>query len=231
MSNRIHPTAVLGPGVELGERNVIGPYAVLCGPCRIGDDNWIGPHTAIGTPAEHRDGPHPGWDDEPVGDGVEIGSRNRVREFVSVHQGTHRATRIGDDCYLLARSHAGHDVRVDDHVTLSCGVQLGGHTHVWSHANLGLGALVHQRGRIGPGAMVGLGAAVRGEVPPFTVSVGNPARTVGINEVGLRKLGCTDEAFEMLRTTVTGRLGVSDMDGVPAEVVALLKLWTDRERA
>ncbi|HEX5405716.1 MAG TPA: UDP-N-acetylglucosamine acyltransferase [Pseudonocardiaceae bacterium] len=221
MSNRIHPTAVVGAGVELGDRNVIGPFSVVIGPCRIGDDNWIGPHVTIGTPAEHRDGPHPvGWDDELAGAGVWVGDRNRIREYVTVHQGTEHETRIGDDCYLLSRSHAGHDVRVDDDVTLACSVQLGGHSRVWSHATLGLGALVHQRCAIGPGAMVGMGAAVRGEVAPFTVSVGSPARTVAMNEVGLRRLGCP---------VVTGPAELSDVD-LPDDVAALLKLWKDREK-
>ncbi len=49
MPNRIHPTAVLGPGVELGSGNVVGLYAVVLGPCRIGDDDWIGPHVVPGT--------------------------------------------------------------------------------------------------------------------------------------------------------------------------------------
>lgn len=222
MANRIHPSAVLGDGVELGDGNVIGPFSVLLGPCRIGDDNWIGPHVTIGTPAEHRDGPHPAaWDGEQAGEGVHIGSRNRIREYVSIHQGTRNVTRIGDDCYLLARSHAGHDVRLDDDVTLACSVQLGGHTRVWSHATLGMGALVHQFGVIGPGAMIGMGAAVRGEVPAFTVSVGNPARVTGMNAVGLRKLGCTEDAID-------ARLSRVDL---PSNVAALLKLWTDREKS
>ena len=63
VANRIHPTAVLGEGVELGEDNVIGPFAVIAGPVRIGDGNWIGPHVTIGTPGEDRHRPHPAaWD-------------------------------------------------------------------------------------------------------------------------------------------------------------------------
>jgi UDP-N-acetylglucosamine acyltransferase len=228
MANRIHPTAVIGVGVELGADNVIGPFSVLVGPSLIGDGNWIGPHVTIGTPAEHRDEPHPvGWDGEQAGHGVHIGHRNRIREYVSIHQGTASPTRVGDDCYLLARCHVGHDCRVDDDVTLACAAQLGGHTHVWAHATVGLGALVHQRGRIGPGAMVGMGAAVRTEVPPFTVAVGSPARTSGMNEVGLRRLGCDVAA---LTSVVTGRAELSDVD-VPDDVAALLKLWNDRSIA
>lgn len=219
MANRIHPTAIVGTGVELGDGNVIGPFTVLVGPCRIGDDNWIGPHVTIGTPAEHRDEPHPiGWDDEQLGAGVDIGSRNRIREYVAIHQGTRRATRIGDDCYLLAGSHAAHDVVVDDNVTIACAAQLGGHTHVWAYATLGMGALVHQHGRIGPGAMIGMGAAVLGEVPAFAVGVGVPVRITGLNAVGLRRLGCTSAAID-------ARLSGVD---IPARVAELLKLWADR---
>ena len=227
MGNRIHPSAIVGPGVELGADNVIGPFTVLVGPCRIGDGNWIGPHVTIGTPAEHRSEPHPvAWEGELVGQGVHIGHRNRIREYVSIHQGTRHATRIGDDCYLLARSHVGHDCRVADDVTIACAAQLGGHTDVWSHVTIGMGALVHQHGRIGPGAMVGMGAVVRTEVPPFTVFVG--ARVAGLNEVGLRRLGCADPAA--LAGVVTGRAQPSDVD-LPDAVAGLLKRWTDRSTA
>jgi UDP-N-acetylglucosamine acyltransferase len=231
MGNRIHPTAVVGAGVELGDGNVIGPFTVLVGPCRIGDDNWIGPHVTIGTPAEHRDEPHPaGWAGEQAGHGVHIGHRNRIREYVSVHQGTRRATRVGDDCYLLARSHVGHDCLVDDGVTIACAAQLGGHTHVWPHATIGMGALVHQHGSVGPGAMLGMGAAVRSEVPPFAVTVGSPARVSGLNEVGLRRLGCDPAAVAALAPVVAGRTEPSLVD-LPDTVAALLKRWTDRSTA
>jgi UDP-N-acetylglucosamine acyltransferase len=229
VSNRIHPTAVIGAGVDIGHGNVIGPYSVLLGPCRIGDGNWIGPHVTIGTPAEHLDGPHPvGWEDEQAGHGVEIGDRNRVREHVSIHQGIDGATTVGDYCYLQARSHLGHDSHVADDVTLACSVQLGAYTHVWSHVSIGLGALVQQFGVIGPGAMIGMGAAVCSEVPPFTVSFGNPARTVGVHEAGLRRLGCTDEMIAALAPVIAAGITPSDVD-VPVDVAGLLKLWADRD--
>jgi len=227
MANRIHPTAIIGAGVELGADNVVGPYTVIVGPCRIGDRNWIGPHVTIGTPAEDRAGPHPaGWEDEQAGHGVWIGDGNRVREYVSVHQGTRRPSRIGDGCYLLARSHVGHDGLLDDEVTLASGVQLGGHTHVWSHANIGMNTAVHQHGRIGPGAMIGMGSAIRHEVAPFTVAVGNPARVVGVNEVGLRRRGCDEETIAALAPFVKGKGELPA--NLPAELAILLKRWVER---
>ncbi|WP_436775639.1 hypothetical protein [Yinghuangia sp. YIM S09857] len=226
MGNRIHPTAVIGPGVEIGDDNVIGPYCVILGPCVIGDGNWIAPHVSIGSPAEWRGGPHPvAWDDELDGHGVEIGDRNFIREFVTVHQGTKRTTRIGDDCYLLVRSHVGHDVTLGDNVTLSCAVQLGGHTSVGAYANIGMGATVHQFGRIGPGAMVGMGASVRREVPPFSITVGNPARTTGVNEVGLSRMHVDGEAAATMGEYVRGRTPVPD--GLPDALAKLLRDWED----
>ncbi|MGH3468883.1 MAG: UDP-N-acetylglucosamine acyltransferase, partial [Thermocrispum sp.] len=95
MANRIHPTAVIGDGVQLGDGNDIGPFAVVVGPVVIGSGNWIGPHCVIGTPASDRGAPHPAaWDGAPSGDpeqdgfGVRIGDRNVIREYCSVHQGT-----------------------------------------------------------------------------------------------------------------------------------------------
>jgi UDP-N-acetylglucosamine acyltransferase len=227
MPNRIHPTAIIGAGVELGEDNVVGPYSVLVGPLVVGDRNWIGPHVTLGTPAEDRGGPHPvGWADELAGEGVRIGSDNKIREYVSVQQGTHRPTVVGDNCYLLSSSHAGHDVVIGDDVVLACSVQLGGHAEIWDFANLGLGTVVHQHCVIGPGAMVGMGSAIRHTVPPFSIAVGNPARVSGVNEVGLRRRGCDEDTIAALSPYVKGK---GDLPAqLPAELAILLKRWAER---
>lgn len=227
MSNRVHPTAVIGAGVELGDDNVIGPYAVVLGPTVIGDGNWIGPHAVIGTPPENRSTPHVvGWEGELGEFGVRIGDRNRIRENVTVHGGTHRPTRIGDDCFLLVYSHIGHDVVLDDNVTLAPVAQVAGHNRIWSHANVGMSATVHQGVDIGPGAMIGMSTAVRKVAQPWATLLGNPARAVSINTVGLSRLGCDDAAVDAL----AGYLGGSGElpDGLPDEVATLLKAWADR---
>ena len=226
MANSIHPTAIIGTDVDLGDDNVIGPYSVVVGPTRIGNGNWIGPHVVIGTPAEYRGGPHPsGWDDdsEHEGGGVVIGDDNFIREFVTVNQGTQETTRIGDGCYLLARSHVGHDCVVDDAVTLSDAVHLGGHTHVWAWVNIGMGTVVHQRGQVGPGAMVGMGSAVRRVVEPFTITVGNPARASGVNRVGLSRRGCPDDVIDAFEQYLKGK-GDLPVD-LPMEVANQLADW------
>jgi UDP-N-acetylglucosamine acyltransferase len=232
VGNRIHPTALVGEGVELGDGNVIGPGAVLVGPLVIGDNTWIGPYVSIGTPAEYRGGPHPvGWDGELDGAGVVVGDGATIREFVTVNQGTERATVVGPDCYLLARSHVGHDCVLDAGVTLADAVQLGGHTHVWAWSNIGMGTVVHQRGLVGPGAMIGMGSAVRKTVPPFSVTVGNPARTVGVNTVGLSRRGCDEETVEAVSAYLAGKTaGQGDLPGkLPEDVADQLARWANVE--
>jgi UDP-N-acetylglucosamine acyltransferase len=218
--NRIDPTAIIGPGVELGTGNVIGPYSVIVGKTRIGDNNWIGPHVSIGTPAEWRGHPLPvGWDGE-IGDGrVEIGDGNVVREFATINAGVEQATRLGNDCYLMARSHVGHDATLQDGVTLSTAAQLGGFTTVWQWANLGLGSQVHQWGQIGPGAMVGMGAVVLHPVEAFMTVVGVPAAQIGINRVGLERLGVPKDVFADWE-----RSGIQ-LDSLPSNVREVLARW------
>lgn len=179
--NRIHPTAVIGPEVELGTDNVIGAYAVLLGPATLGSGNWIGPHAVVGTPGESRGAEHPA-DDSPCGNGIHIGNGNVLREFSSIHQGLHDVTRVGDDCFVMAGGHLGHDVHLDDEVTIANAVMVGGHTWVGRRANLGLGAVVHQRSVVGAGAMIAMGAGVKAPIPPYATVAGSPARVSGVNE-------------------------------------------------
>jgi len=227
MANRIHPTAIIGAGVELGCDNVVGPYCIVVGPCRIGDGNWIGPHVSIGGPPEYRGGPHPvGWEGEQNLHGVVIGDGNIVREFASVNGGTGAATAVGSRCYLMSGSHIGHDSRIDDDATITSAVQIAGHCRVWTGANLGMGTVVHQFVAIGPGAMVGMGSSVRKEVGPFTVTVGDPARVVALNEVGLRRWGCDDHAIAAIEPYLKGKGEVPSE--VPERIARVLNEWAKR---
>jgi UDP-N-acetylglucosamine acyltransferase len=230
MSNRIHPTAVISEGVELGDGNTIGPFTVVHGPAVIGDDNWIGSHVVIGAAPESRGVEHPvAWDGERGGvAGVRIGDRTTLREFTIIQQGTCRTTTIADDCYLMHAVGVGHDALVDHAVTCSPGVVLAGHVQVWPHANLGMNATLHQHGAIGPGAMIGMNATVPREAAAFSISVGVPARTRRINDVGLARLGCSESGISQLDAYLNGRREFPDE--LPSEVAAMLKLWVERDR-
>jgi UDP-N-acetylglucosamine acyltransferase len=219
----IHPSAVIGPHVELGTGVTVGPFAVLTGPCRIGDGVWVGPHAAIGTPPQMRGGHHPvvaaEEDDPSTSTGVLVGAGTVVREFVTIHQGVERATEVGQDCFLMAYAHVPHDAWLGRGVTLSNSVQLGGHTWIDEGANIGLGAVVHQRSTIGAYAMVGMQSAVTKPVPPFAVAVGVPARVTGVNRVGLERLGVDGTVVEALRTGLAaGEVPGRDLPGLGVHV-------------
>ena len=222
--NFIHPSAVVGPQVELGSGNTIGPGVVLLGPLTIGDDNWVGAHTVIGAPAEIRGIEHgAAWDGDLVGTGLTIGSRNVFREYVTIHQGHYDRTVVGDDCYLMNKVYIGHDGHIADGVTMASSVTLGGHVHVGAGANLGMNTVVHQRRVIGPGAMVGMGSAVTRDIPPFAKSFGNPCRLRGANTVGMTHAGLPDEAIEFMSSAYAR--GETPVDGVPEAFAAAWSWW------
>ena len=151
-------------------------------------ETFISSQAVVGAPGEDkRRGVN------PPNHGVTVGHNAVIREFCTVHGGFLAPTRIGADCYLMAHSHVGHDSVLHESVTLSSGAILGGHTIVHPHANIGLGAITHQHTTIGAGAMVGMGAIVTKDVPPFATVVGNPARRVGWNVVGMQRMGMTEE--------------------------------------
>jgi UDP-N-acetylglucosamine acyltransferase len=198
VANRIHPTAIIGPDVEIGDSNVIGPYAVVYGPGSIGDDNYLGPQVAIGTPAEIIGSRHgAGWEDGHGG-WFSIGNGTVVREFVAIQVAEGGTTTIGNGCYLMATAHIPHDAVVEDHATLACFSAVGGHCIISEGAFLGLSCVLHQRIAVGAGAMVGMGAVVTRHIPPFAMAFGNPSRVKGANRVGLQRRGYSDEVVNTI---------------------------------
>jgi UDP-N-acetylglucosamine acyltransferase len=229
MANEVHPTAIIGPGVELGTDNVVGPYAVLTGPLRIGDRNWIGAHAVIGAAPEVRGHAHGlPWGGAPVGPGVELGDDTVVREFTTVHGGSSRATRIGSRCYLMNHVHVGHDSAVEDAATLSAGAVLAGHVEIGAGANVGISSALHQRRVVGPGAMVGMGAVVTRDVPPWATAFGSPARVRGVNEVGLRRQGLPDDDVAAVARRYGAGAPADEPWTPPAALAAGWQWWLER---
>jgi UDP-N-acetylglucosamine acyltransferase len=190
----IHPTAIVGGNVSLGEDVVIGPFAVLGGRVAIGDSVWIGAHAVIGAPPEVRDHEHPpNWIESGDGPGVVIGDRTTLREAVQVHGGWKHATTLGADLYVMNQAYIAHDCQLADGVTVASSATLGGHVVIGAGANLGLGTTVHQRRVVGAWTMLGMSSVVTHDIPPFVKAFGSPCRIHGINEVGLDRQGFSDD--------------------------------------
>lgn len=191
----IGPGALIGPHVRIGPRSRIGPYVVLDGRLTLGADNRIFAHAVLGTPPQDLK-----YADEPTS--LEIGERNLVREFVTVHRGTPHGggvTRIGSDVFLMAYSHVAHDNLIGDHAVVANSVQLAGHVELGEHAVVGGCSAVHQFVRIGAHAFIGGGSVVVMDVPPFCKATGNRARLHGLNSVGIARRGFSNEELRLLR--------------------------------
>jgi UDP-N-acetylglucosamine acyltransferase len=166
-----------------------------------------------------RGGFHPAtWCDEISEASIEIGSRNVIREFATVHSGTTEVTRIANDCYLMTQAHVPHDAQIEDEVTLSNSSQLGGHTIIQRGANIGLGVVIHQHSLVGTRAMIGMGSIVTKDVPPYAMAYGSPAKVRGGNLIGMQRAGVDAD----LISKVVEALNSSDLNAlrqlIPAEM-------------
>lgn len=189
----IHETAVVGPGVELGENVIVGPNAVLLGPTIVEDDVWIGASAVIGAPPEISSlSQNLAWEGELEHAGVRIGRGAVLREGVMVNQGSHRPTQIGSKAWVLNRAYVAHDVLIGTGATISAGTSIGGHCEIGEFANLGMNVCVHQRRIVGAGAMIGMGTPLTHDVPPFAKVFGSPSRIHGANIVALLRAGVSE---------------------------------------
>jgi len=229
MTNRIHPTAVVGPQVELGSNNVIGPYAVLQGPVVLGDDNYVAAFACIGGLPEVRDHDFtPAWEQRIDGQPVHIGSRNVFKEHVTVSGGWAHETSVGDDGFFMTKAHINHDCRVGDEVTVSAMVVAAGHVVIEDGANLGLGAVIHQRRVVPAGSMIGMQAAVTTDLPPYVVSMGVPARPARLNTHRLQRLGVPESSLEQLGAVLLE--DSHDLAGLPDGLLPAITAWLERRR-
>jgi UDP-N-acetylglucosamine acyltransferase len=208
----IHPSAIVGRGARIGEGCYIGPYVtigdevtlgagvridshcVIEGRTRIGDESHIYPFVSIGLPPQ--DLKFAGEQTE-----TEIGRRNRIREFVTIHRGTKGGggiTRTGDDCFFMAQAHIAHDCLIGHHVIMANAATLAGHVMVADGANIGAYSGVHQFCRVGREAYVGGYSVVVKDALPFALTVGNHAKCYGLNKVGMRRRGYSRETLDAL---------------------------------
>jgi len=182
-SNFIHPTAILGDGVEMGNNNYIGPYCVFENTVVIGSGNRFESHVVIGSNAE-KHGYFKG-----NGRGVNIGHNSIFREFVTVNCGTTEDTIVGNNVIMLRNSYLGHDSIIENNSVLSCNVLIGGHSYLMEGCNMALGSICHQYSVIGAYSMCGMGCIINksSRIEPGNIYVGNPCRFLKINKIGLER--------------------------------------------
>jgi UDP-N-acetylglucosamine acyltransferase len=210
---RIGPFCTIGPGVTIEDGACLVSHVVVDGRTRVGAGAVLYPFSTVGL--EPQDLKYRG---EPTG--CEIGARTQIREHCTIHRGSVGAngiTRVGTDCMLMAVAHVAHDCTLGDHVIVANNVVMGGHVSIGAHAVIGGSAAIHQFVRIGRAAMVGGVSGVEADVIPFGSVIGNRARLVGLNVIGLKRRGFDKAQILRLRSAFTS---VFHGDGVFAERLA-----------
>jgi UDP-N-acetylglucosamine acyltransferase len=210
----IHPTAIIEPGAEIAASVRIGPYChvgskvvlgeevellshvVLAGRTSVGAGTRIFPFASIG----HRpqDLKYAGEDSALI-----IGKRNIIREHVTMNPGTAGGgmmTRVGDGCLFMASAHVAHDCLLGDNVIMANNATLAGHVVVGDFAFFGGLSAVHQFVRIGQHAMIGGLTGVERDIIPYGSVIGDRARLIGLNIVGLQRRGFPREDIQALRS-------------------------------
>jgi UDP-N-acetylglucosamine acyltransferase len=133
---------------------------------------------------------------------LEIGDRNTIREFTSMHRGTQQdncVTKIGDDNLFMAYTHVAHDCIIGNNVIMANGASLAGHVHLNNNAILGGFTLVHQFTQVGQYSFAAMGSAITQDIPPFIMVGGKPTRPHGINSVGMERNGISAEDIRLIR--------------------------------
>jgi UDP-N-acetylglucosamine acyltransferase len=197
---RIAKNAVIEPfvnierNVEIGEGTWIGSNVTIMEGVKIGNNCKIFPGAVIG--AIPQDLKYSGEDTT-----VEIGDNTTIREFVTINRGTKASwkTVIGEQCLLMAYVHVAHDCYIANNVILGNATNLAGHIEIGEWAILGGICAVHQFVKIGSHVYIGGGSLVRKDVPPYTKAAREPLSYAGINSIGLRRRGYSNEKINEIQ--------------------------------
>ncbi|MBQ0104788.1 MAG: acyl-ACP--UDP-N-acetylglucosamine O-acyltransferase [Armatimonadetes bacterium] len=213
--NKIDPTAIIHPTCQLGDNIIIGPYAVIGENVQIGDNTEIMHHaviekdTKIGKNNKIHTSAVLGGDPQDIGyhgekTFLEIGDNNQIREFVTIHRGSREGniTKVGNDNFLMAYVHVGHDCIIHNNVILTAFVGISGHCVVEDYAIIGGLAGLHQFVRVGTMAMIGGVSKVNIDIPPFTLCDGNPVKVRSTSSIGLNRRGKSKAVISALSDSV-----------------------------
>jgi len=213
---KVHPTAIVDPGAELGADVEVGPYVIIGPSVTIGDRSVLAPHAIVERNVRLGAGCRVGagsivggdpqdlkWKGEETW--VEVGDGTVVREYATINRGTAQSwkTTIGAKCLVMSYVHLAHDCHVGNEVILSNCVQLAGHVIVGDAVTIGGASGVHQFVKIGAHAFIGGMSRVAKDVPPYVKAAGSPMELFGLNTIGLERRGFARETLHELKKAYT----------------------------
>jgi UDP-N-acetylglucosamine acyltransferase len=204
----LQPLSYIHPNAKIAETATIDPFTTIYGDVEIGEGSWIGSHVTI------MDGARIGKNCKifpgAVISGIpqdlkyknekttaEIGDNCVIRECVTINRGTTHSntTKIGKNCLIMAYVHLGHDTIVGENVIIANSCNLGGHVIVDDWAILGGNINVQQFTRIGAHSYISGGISINKDIPPYVKAARMPASYHGVNSVGLKRRGFSQETI------------------------------------
>ncbi|MDD5691667.1 MAG: acyl-ACP--UDP-N-acetylglucosamine O-acyltransferase [Candidatus Omnitrophica bacterium] len=208
---KIHPSSIVSPKAKLADSVSVGAFSVISDNVVIGADTKIGSHcviegnTTIGKGCEIFTGAVVGSRPQDLkfkGEKVflEIGDNNIIREYCTLNPGTQDGgkTVVGGNNLLMAYSHIAHDCVVGNGCVLANNCTLAGHVTIEDKAVVGGIVAIHQFVRIGKLSIIGGCSKVVQDIPPFSTCDGHPARVYGLNLIGLRRNGISNDSIRKI---------------------------------
>ena len=212
--NTIHPLAVVSPDAKLGDNNVIGPFCVIDANVEIGDNNHLLNNVTLHTGARIGNGneffPGASISTKPQDlkfHGEEtlcvIGNNNSIRENVTISRGTASKgkTIVGNGNLLMENMHIAHDCVIGNGCIIGNSTKFAGEVVVDDNAIISAEVLVHQFNNIGGYVMIQGGTRTSQDIPPYVIAGKEPVRFAGVNLIGLRRRGFTNEVIDIIHDT------------------------------
>lgn len=209
--NKIHPMAVIDPEAIIGDNNEIGPFCVIDKNVVIGDNNKLYNSVTLhfGARIGNNNEFFPGasistkpQDLKFKGEETtcEIGDNNSIRENVTISRGTASKgkTVVGSGNLLMENMHVAHDCVVGNHCIIGNSTKLAGEVLIDDYAVISATALFHQFCRVGSYIMFQGGSRTSQDIPPYVIAGKEPIRYAGVNIIGLRRHGFSNETIELI---------------------------------
>lgn len=187
----IHPFAYVDADTVIGDNTVIMPFASIIAGTTIGSNCKVYQGAILGAdPQDFR------WKGEKTT--CTIGDNTVIRENVIINRGIDpaRGTKIGHGCFVMAKSHIGHDSVIADNVVIGNGATVAGDVNIDCCSILSSNVILHERSRVGAWAVVKGGCRIGNNVPPFVIIAHNPATFFGVNAWIMKKHGYSDEEID-----------------------------------
>ncbi len=240
MTQNIHPTASIAPGVILGDNVTIGAFAVIEENVTLGANCQLGAHAVIQPYVKMGEGnilhPHAVLGGAPQDTSfnvatvswLEIGDNNVFREGFTAHRSatTEGATKIGSDCFFMNNSHVAHDCIIGNQTIFANNVAIGGFVEIGDAVFMGGAVVVHQFCRIGSYAMVQGTTGLNKDVIPFMLIGERPPKHYRLNTLGLKRAGITGHKYKILSSAFRLLRNKNSIDELEqTEEIIFLKKW------